>query len=143
MTAPSCRPTLPVRDVDDLLYRAAAYLTCHGWTPKGLYKTHGRCFSICPEHGPFCYPASTLGAIRVAVFGHNVVRLDNISAEARHTYTAAVEWLNTYLLAVGYAGQHASVFDWETAPARTRVHAIGALQEAAFAYRRQAEQVAA
>ncbi|MEU4623091.1 hypothetical protein AB0G04_24350 [Actinoplanes sp. NPDC023801] len=150
MTLPKCdhqtvppRTCLDIGDVADLLDRAAAYLVQNGWTPAALYDTHSGCRANCWVHRTHRYSASALGAIRAAMFGRAVFYLDHTSDEALHVYTAAVEWFNSYLLTVGHARRHASLFDWETAPNRTRVHVIGALQYAASAYRLHSRRTAA
>ncbi|MEV6845462.1 hypothetical protein [Actinoplanes sp. NPDC051411] len=126
-----------------ILDQAADYITRHGWIPTSLYQAHRNCPLKCRVHRTGGYPASMLGAIRVAVFGMPRWYLDTADSEALHTYTAAVEWLNTYLLAVGHARQHACLFDWETAPERTRADVIAALQYAADACRTRASRRAA
>ncbi len=134
---------LPTGRTDTVLHRAADYLTRHGWNPAGLYDAHDGCTRKCPAHRTGTYPASIIGAIRVAVFGQPRWYLDTADTTALHDYTAAVEWLNTYLIAHGHAGLHAPVFTWETTPGRTRIHAIAALQYAASAYRHHARRTAA
>ena len=126
---------LPVGDTDLILDRAANYLARHGWIPTGLYDIHDRCTRKCLCHITGTYPASILGAIRYAVFAAPRWYLDTSTPDDRHAYTAAVEWLNTYLIAIGHAGQHASVFDWQTRPGRTRTDVCDALHAAATAYR--------
>jgi hypothetical protein len=126
---------LPTGNTATVLDRAAAYLTRHGWNPNSLYDAHNGCTAKCACHRTGTYPASLVGAIRAAVFGQPRWFLDTANATALHDYTAAVEWLNTYLIAIGHAGQHAPVFAWETRPGRTRSHAIAALRDAADAYR--------
>jgi hypothetical protein len=150
MTLPPChhhdvatRTTVAVGTVADLLDQAATYLVQYGWTPSALYDTHNGCTADCWVHRTHRYPASSLGAIRAALFGRAAFYLDHTSDEALHLYTAAVEWFNSYLLTVGHARRHASLFDWETAPDRTRVHVIGALQYAASAYRLHTRRTAA
>jgi hypothetical protein len=133
---------LPTGTVAEILDQAADYLTRHGWKPTGLYDNHRNCPLKCGVHRTGGYRASILGAIRVAVFGAPRWYLDTASPDDLHTYTAAVEWFNTYLLAIGHAGQHGTVFDWQTSPGRTRIHAIAALQHAASAYRRHARRAA-
>lgn len=126
---------LPITNVAAILTKAADYLADHGWTPTGFYDNHTGCTRRCACHRTGTYPASALGAIRYAVFGAPRWYLDTSDGDTLHTYTAAVEWLNTYLLAVGAAHMHASVFDWETAPGRNGLHVISALRHAATAYR--------
>jgi hypothetical protein len=137
---------LPTGTIDVVLDRAADYLTRNGWDPTGPYEAHNGCTEKSPcriTDAEKCwprltgrYPASMIGAVRVAVFGHPRWYLDTAESEPLHDYTVAVEWLNTYLIAHGHAGKHASVFDWETTPGRTRIHVITALRYAATAYRR-------
>ncbi len=134
---------LPVGTTGTVLDRAADYLTRHGWNPGSLYDTHDRCTSGCACHRTGTYPASMVGAIRAAVFGAPRWFLDTADPAALGEYTAAVEWLNTYLIAHGHARLHAPVFAWETTPGRTRIHAIAALQYAASAYRHHARRTAA
>lgn len=153
MTATTTTITaLPVGTVAEILDRAAGHLTRYGWVPTGLYDAHNGCAPreledgrrvSCPCHATGTYPASILGAIRIAVFGAPRWYLDTASETDRHTYTAAVEWFNTYLLAVGHAGQHGTVFDWQIAPGRTANHAASALRTAATAYRRHTSRRAA
>jgi hypothetical protein len=76
-----------------------------------------------------------IGAIRCVVFGQPRWYLDLTDPAALHEYTAAVEWLNTYLIAHGHNGKRAPIFDWETTAGRARIHVIAALQYAATAYR--------
>ncbi|MET8310055.1 hypothetical protein [Micromonospora sp. NPDC005173] len=127
---------LPTGNVHAVLDRAAVYLGRYGWTPTGLYDTHDACPAKCACHRTGTYPASILGAIRAAVFGHPRWYLTGITEADQRTYSAAVEWFNTYLIAIGYAGLHAPVFDWETLPGRTPADVIEALCAAAIAYRR-------
>ena len=128
---------VPTADTDAVLDRAARYLTRYGWTPTGLYDPHDGCTRKCACHRTGTYPANMLGAIRVAVFGHPRWYLDTATTAAqRHEYTAAVEWLNTYLIAHGHARLHAPVFDWQAAPGRTLTDVCDALHAAAVAYRR-------
>ncbi|MFI7155859.1 DUF6197 family protein [Micromonospora chalcea] len=127
---------LPTGNVHAILDRAALYLGQHGWTPTGLYDAHDGCPAKCACHRTGLYPASILGAIRAAVFGRPRWYLTGITDAEQRTYSAAVEWFNTYLIAVGHAGQHASVFAWETAPGRTPAHITQALCAAAIAYRK-------
>ncbi|MET8146888.1 hypothetical protein ACIBSW_14090 [Actinoplanes sp. NPDC049668] len=134
---------LPLGHVDRVLERAADYLADYGWIPAGLYDAHDGCVRRCVCHRTGNYPASVIGAIRVAVFGAPRWYLDTAPADSRHDYTAAVEWFNTYLIAIGHAGRHASVFDWQTAPGRTRADVCAALHAAAIAYRRHAHRRAA
>src|SRR5690349_18529531 len=110
---------LPTGSTDIVLDHAADYLIRHGWISTGLYDNHRHCPLKCRVHRTGGYPASILGALRCAVFGAPRWYLDTATEADRHAYTAAVEWLNTYLIAIGHAGQHASVFDWQTAPGRT------------------------
>ncbi len=134
---------LPTGNTDTVLDRAADYLTRHGWNLGSLYDAHDRCTAKCACHRTSAYPASMVGAIRAAVFGTPRWFLDTADPMALHDYTAAVEWLNTYLIAHGHAGHRAPVFAWETAPGRTRIHAIAALQYAASAYRAHTRRTAA
>jgi hypothetical protein len=134
---------LPLGHTDRVLQRAADYLTNYGWTPAELYDAHNGCTRRCACHRTGNYPASIIGAIRVAVFGVPRWYLDTAADDTRHDYTAAVEWLNTYLIAIGHAGQHASVFDWQTAPGRTLSEVCAALHDAAAAYRRHSRRRAA
>jgi hypothetical protein len=127
---------LPTSDADAVLDRAARYLARHGWTPTGLYDPHTGCTRKCPCHRTGTYPASILGAIRYAVAGAPRWYLDTADPGTLHSYTAAVEWCNTYLIAVGHAGLHAPLFDWQTAPGRTLTDVCDALHTAATAYRR-------
>ncbi|MFF0471487.1 hypothetical protein ACFYPX_29125 [Micromonospora zamorensis] len=127
---------LPTGNVHAVLDRAALYLGRYGWTPTGLYDAHDACPAKCACHRTGTYPASILGAIRAAVFGRPRWYLTGITDADQHTYSAAVEWFNTYLTAVGHAGLHAPVFDWETLPDRTPADVIEALRAAANAYRR-------
>jgi hypothetical protein len=126
---------LPIGSTDLILKTAADYLADYGWTPVGFYDSHTGCTERCACHRTGTYPASVIGAIRYAVFGAPRWYLDTSDGDKLHTYTAAVEWLNTYLLAVGPARMHASVFDWETTKGRNGLHVISALQHAATAYR--------
>ena len=126
---------LPLGDTDQALRQAARYLDQHGWTPTVLYDVHSGCPLKCRCHYTGTYPASILGAIRVGVFGQPRWYLDTATDTDRHAYTTAVDWLNTYLIAIGHAGQHASVFDWQTRPGRTRTDVCDALHAAATAYR--------
>jgi hypothetical protein len=126
---------LPVGNTDVILDRAADYLSRYGWIPTGFYLSHDTCHGKCRSHRTGRYPASMLGAIRVAVFGMPRWYLDTATDTDRHTYTAAVEWLNTYLIAIGHAGRHAPVFDWQTTPGRTQADVCDALHAAATAYR--------
>lgn len=134
---------LPTTTADVILDRAAHHLIRYGWTPLGLYEAHRNCPLKCRAHRTGGYPASILGAIRCAVFGAPRWYLDTAEPADLHTYTAAVEWLNTYLIAIGHAGQHATVFDWQTAPGRTATEVCEALQIAADAYRRHERRAAA
>src|SRR4051794_26397148 len=97
---------LPIGTTDTVLDRAADYLARNGWTPVGLYDVHNGCTRPCICHVTGTYPASMVGAVRVAAFGAARWYLDTAGDDSRHEYTAAVEWLNTYLLAYGHAGQH-------------------------------------
>jgi hypothetical protein len=130
-------PTEPTRSVPATLTAAADYLDRFGWTPRGLYDAHSGCRNIkCGLHRSGTYPASVTGAIRVAVYGHARWFLDlssDITAQA--AYTAALEWLNSYLLTYGPARCHASVFDWQSTPGRTRTQVSDALRVAAKGYR--------
>jgi hypothetical protein len=135
MTAP--RATLPIRDLADLLEKAADYLDRNGWTPRGLYGPHNGCTANCRVHRTHTYAASVTGALRAALYGRAMWFTDHTDPDVLHLYTAASEWFNTYLLAIGHAGRHASVFDWQTAPGRTRADVCGALRAAAHAYRHQ------
>lgn len=126
---------LPTGNTDTVLDRAARYLARYGWTSAGLYDAHNGCTRKCSCHRTGLYPASMLGAIRVAIFGQARWYVDTASDTDRHAYTAAVEWLNTYLIAIGHAGQHAPVFDWQSAPGRTVADVCDALHAAATAYR--------
>jgi hypothetical protein len=134
---------LPTTNTDAVLNRAADYLTRHGWTSAGLYDAHDGCSRKCPAHRTGTYPASIVGAIRAAVFGQPRWYLDTADGQALHDYTAAVEWLNTYLIAIGHAGLRAPVFDWQTAPRRTTDQVTGALRAAATAYRHHTRRTAA
>ncbi|RZT82063.1 hypothetical protein EV382_5363 [Micromonospora violae] len=127
---------LPTGNVHAVLDRAALYLGRYGWTPTNLYDTHDACPAKCACHRTGTYPASILGAIRAAVFGRPRWYLTGITDADQHAYSAAVEWFNTYLIAVGHAGLHAPVFDWETLPGRKPADVIEALCAAAIAYRR-------
>jgi energy-converting hydrogenase Eha subunit A len=127
-------------DTDAVLDRAADYLQRHGWTPDRLYDDHSGCTLRCSCHRTGSYPASIIGAIRAAVFGRPRWYLDTADPAARHAYTAAVEWLNTYLIAIGHTGLHAPVFDWQTAPGRTCADVLGALRAAATAYRHHTQR---
>ncbi|MET7468409.1 hypothetical protein ABZS35_06655 [Micromonospora sp. NPDC005599] len=127
---------LPTGNVHAVLDRAALYLGQHGWTSTGLYDSHDGCTAKCACHRTGLYPASILGAIRAAVFGGPRWYLTGITDADLHAYSAAVEWFNTYLIAVGHDGQHAPVFAWETAPGRTPAHVTQALCAAAIAYRK-------
>ncbi|MDZ5447163.1 hypothetical protein U2F26_31375 [Micromonospora sp. 4G57] len=127
---------LPTGNVHAVLDRAALYLGRYGWTPAGLYDTHDGCTAKCACHRTGTYPASVLGAIRAAVFGGPRWYLTGVTDADRHTYSAAVEWFNTYLIAVGHAGLHAPVFAWETLPGRTAAEVTEALCAAAIAYRK-------
>ncbi|GAB1643853.1 hypothetical protein [Krasilnikovia sp. MM14-A1259] len=131
---------LPTGHTDLILDRAACYLARHGWTSAGLYDHHDGCTRNCVCHRTGLYPASIIGAIRVAVFGQPRWYLDTATDHDRHTYTAAVEWLNTYLIAYGHAGQHGPVFDWQKAPGRDLADICGALHAAANAYRHHTER---
>ena len=135
--------TLPVANTATVLDRAARYLARHGWTPTGLYDAHDGCTLKCTCHRTGTYPASMIGAIRIAVFGAPRWYLDTATDETRHDYTVAVEWLNTYLIAIGHAGLHAPVFAWQTAPGRTLTDVCAALRAAAVAYRRHTPRRAA
>ncbi|WP_327652730.1 hypothetical protein [Micromonospora aurantiaca] len=126
---------LPTGNVHAILDRAALYLGQHGWTPTGLYDAHDGCTAKCACHRTGLYPASILGAIRAAVFGRPRWYLTGITDAEQRTYSAAVEWFNTYLIAIGHDGQHAPVFAWETTPGRTPAHVTQALCAAAIAYR--------
>ncbi|AXH89290.1 hypothetical protein ACFWDZ_26920 [Micromonospora aurantiaca] len=128
---------LPTGNVHAILDRAALYLGQHGWTPTGLYDSHDGCTAKCACHRTGLYPASILGAIRAVVFGGPRWYLTGITEAEQRTYSAAVEWFNTYLIAVGHDGQHAPVFVWETAPGRTPAHVTQALCAAAIAYRKR------
>jgi energy-converting hydrogenase Eha subunit A len=130
-------------DTDAVLDRAADYLQQHGWIPAGLYDPHDGCIRNCSCHRTGAYPASIIGAIRAVIFGPPRWYLDTADPAARHAYTAAVEWLNTYLIAIGHAGLHAPVFDWQTTPGRTCADVLGALHDAASAYRHHHERRAA
>ena len=134
---------LPTANVAEILTNAAGYLARYGWITSGLYDSHDGCTSKCPCHRTGTYPGSILGAIRYAVFGAPRWYLTTADGQALHDYTAAVEWLNTYLIAIGHAGLHASVFDWQTAPGRTRADVSRALHDAAVAYRHHATRRAA
>jgi hypothetical protein len=134
---------LPTGSTDTVLDRAADYIARNGWTPAGLYDAHDGCTRKCICHCTGTYRASIIGAIRVAVFGHPRWYLDTATDQARHEYTAAVEWLNTYLLAYGHAGQHGPVFDWQTTPGRTLADVCTALHAAATAYRHHTSRRAA
>jgi hypothetical protein len=135
MTAP--RTALPIRDVAELLDRAADYLDRNGWTPRGLYAPHNRCTGNCPVHRTHTYAASVTGALRAALYGRAMWFTDHTDPDAVHIYSAAAEWFHTYLLAIGHAGRHASIFDWQTTPGRTTADVCGALRAAAHAYRHQ------
>ncbi|GGQ79636.1 DUF6197 family protein [Couchioplanes azureus] len=126
---------LPTGNTDIILDRAASYLARHGWLPSGLYDAHDGCTRKCVCHRTGAYPASIIGAIRYAVFGQPRWYLDLADGQALHDYTAAVEWLNTYLIATGHAGLHAPIFAWQTTPGRTVVDVCAALHAAAGAYR--------
>ncbi|MEV6493074.1 hypothetical protein AB0M20_31295 [Actinoplanes sp. NPDC051633] len=143
MSTPATITALPVGNTDTVLDRAADYLTRHGWNPASLYDAHDGCTRKCRVHRTGTYPACMVGAVRAAVFGHPRWYLDTAEVTALHDYTAAVEWLNTYLIAYGHAGHRAPVFAWENAPGRTRIHAIAALQYAASAYRAHTRRTAA
>lgn len=134
---------LPIGNTATVLDRAADYLIRYGWLPSGLYDLHDGCTSRCPCHRTGTYPASILGAIRYAVFGAPRWYLTTTDGQALHDYTAAVEWLNTYLIAIGHAGHHTSVFAWQTAPGRTTRQVTSALHAAATAYRHHATRRAA
>lgn len=134
---------LPTGNVDTILDRAGDYLILHGWRPTGLYDTHDGCTRKCACHRTGRYPASILGAIRYAVFGQPRWYLDIADGPSLHDYTAAVEWLNTYLLAIGHAGLHAPIFAWQTAPGRTVIDAADAMHHAAGAYRHHRSRRAA
>jgi hypothetical protein len=144
---------LPIGNTDQVLNQAADYLTRYGWTPTGLYDAHNGCTEKAPcrvTGDVKCwprltgrYPASIIGAIRAAVFGAPRWYLDTATDNDRHAYTAAVEWLNTYLLAIGHSRLHATVFDWQTAPGRTFSDVCGALHQAADAHRRRSQRRAA
>jgi hypothetical protein len=131
---------LPTGTVATVLDRAADYLLRYGWTPTGLYDAHNGCTARCACHHTGTYPASILGAIRHAIFGVPRWYLDTADDTARHDYTAAVEWLNTYLLAIGYAGHHACLFDWQANPGRTHTDVCDALHHAADAYRHHTQR---
>lgn len=143
MTATTCRPTLPVTTVADLLDQAATYLGDNGWTPSGYYDTHDGCTRKCWVHRTHLYPASSLGAIRAALVGRAAFYLDHLTPDALHLYTTAVEWFNSYLLTVGAARRHASLFDWETCPNRNGLQVIAALHAAATAHRLHTRRAAA
>jgi hypothetical protein len=134
---------VPTDTVDQVLDRAARYVARHGWLPSGLYEVHRNCPLKCRVHRTGGYPASILGAIRVAVFGQPRWYLDTATDIDRHLYTAAVEWFNTYLLAVGHAGQHGTVFDWQTTEGRDLGDVYTALRAAATAYTRHTGRSAA
>jgi hypothetical protein len=136
-------PTAQIVDTDAVLDRAADYLVQYGWISTGLYDAHDGCTLRCSCHRTGTYPASIIGAIRAVVFGTTRWYLDTTTEDARHAYTAAVEWLNTYLIAIGHAGLHAPVFDWQTAPDRTTTDVLGALRAAASAYRHHTQRRAA
>jgi hypothetical protein len=130
-------------DTDAVLDQAAAYLKQHGWTPIGLYDTHSGCTRTCLCHRTGTYPASVIGAIRATVFGAPRWYLDTASDNDRHRYTAAVEWLNTYLLAIGHTGAYACLVDWQTTPGRIPADVTGALRAAAHAHRHHLRRTAA
>jgi hypothetical protein len=134
---------LPTGNTDTVLDYAAAYLARYGWTPTGLYDAHDGCTHHCACHRTGKYPASIIGAIRIAVFGVPRWYVGIAADTDRHEYTAAVEWLNTYLIAIGHAGQHTSVFDWQTTPGRTLTDVCDALHAAANAYRHHTSRRAA
>jgi hypothetical protein len=129
MTAPAVRPLSVTPDA--VLMRAAAYLHRHGWTNRPLYDEHNGCPLRCPCHYTHRYPASMLGAIRAAFYGRVKWHL---TADVIPAYTDAVEWLNSYLLAHGHAGQHAPALVWQAAPGRTPEQVMAALRAAATAY---------
>jgi energy-converting hydrogenase Eha subunit A len=135
--------TVFIHDTDTVLDRAADYIDRYGWISTGLYDAHSGCTLRCPCHRTGTYPASIIGAIRVAIFGTPRWYLDTTTQDARHAYTAAVEWLNTYLLAIGHAGLHAPIFDWQTIPGRTCGDVCGALRAAATAHRHHTQRRAA
>jgi hypothetical protein len=136
-------PTALIVDTDAVLDRAADYLVRYGWIPYGLYDPHDGCTLRCSCHRTGSYPASIIGAIRAVIFGRPRWYLDTADEDARHAYTTAVEWLNTYLIAIGHAGRHAPVFDWQTTPGRTCADVLDALHAAASAYRHHHERRAA
>ncbi|MCA2219520.1 DUF6197 family protein [Jidongwangia harbinensis] len=133
---------LPTGTTDTILDRAADYLARHGWNPTSLYDSHENCTHKCRVHRTGLYPASMVGAIRVAVFGRPRWYLDTADGQGLHDYTAAVEWLNTYLIAHGHAGLHAPVFDWQAAAGRTLIDVTSGLHAAATAYRHHARRSA-
>ena len=128
-------PVALVRDTDVVLDHAADYLQRYGWTPCGLYDSHDGCTLKCSCHYTGTYPASLIGALRFAVLGRPRWDLDTATDDTRHAYTAAVEWLNTYLIAIGHSCLHAPIFDWQAAPGLCAADAISALRAAAAAYR--------
>ena len=129
MTAPAARTANPAPNA--VLMRAAAYIHRHGWTTRPLYDEHNGCQLSCRCHYTHRYPASMLGAIRAAFYGRAKWYL---TPDVIGAYTDAVEWLNTYLLAHGHAGQHAPVLIWQSAPDRTGEQVLAALRAAATAY---------
>ncbi len=146
MTVPEITTTtraLPIDGTATILADAARYLARHGWISTGLYNAHSGCTRKCRCHVTGTYPASIIGAIRYAVYGLPRWYLDLTSDSDLHAYTAAVEWLNTYLIAVGHAGQHSPLFAWQTSPGRTTADVLGALRDAATAYRRHSSRRAA
>jgi hypothetical protein len=126
---------LPTGTTATVLDRAADYLIRYGWVPSGLYDPHVGCTARCACHRTGTYPASIIGAIRYAVHGAPRWYFASLDGQALHDYTAAVEWLNTYLIAIGHAGLHAPIFAWQTTPGRTVFDVTDALHHAAGAYR--------
>lgn len=131
-------PTDTIREypvtIGETLRRAAGYLARHGWTREHLlYDAHDRCQRRCQCHHTGRYPASILGAIRIALCGAPRWFLHPATTPPGvvDAYAAVVEALSEHLERFGAAGLYAPIWLWEQHPGRTAPEVIAALHAAA------------
>jgi hypothetical protein len=120
--------------VGEALRRAAGHLARHGWTRDHLlYDAHDRCQRRCQCHHTGRYPASVLGAIRIAVCGgprwflHPATTPPGLVG----AYAAVVDALADHLEGFGDAGLRGSIWLWQQHPGRSLQEVVAALHAAA------------